>query len=206
MAFKNMGVVIFGCTLIIGGLVKYKNSKYKEDKALEEEKFWAKEAKSNHVRRKDLSGLDYIKVPLDELPFVQTDNYDIKLCEKELRNIAETKIVNLNGISNTDLKLEYGTANITLLSEYDNNCANLFMALSNMTVHLAENDFHKEAVAFGEYALSIGCDISRVYYVLADEYIKDGRASKVDELIEKAKLIDSPMSAAIVRELEKKML
>lgn len=205
MGFENLGVSIVGCTLIIGALIKIKNSKYKEDKAEAERTFWAREEKSNNVRRKDIADLDYIKIPVDTLPFVATDDYDINICQKEIKAMADNKILNLSGISNTDLKLQYGTANITLLSEYDENCTRLFVTLANLTGHLAKKGFHKEAVAFGEYAISIGSDVSRTYYVLADEYIYEGRASKIESLIEKAKEIKTPVGPIIIKELQAKL-
>ena len=41
------------------------------------------------------------------------------------------KLLNLSGISNTDLKLQYGHANLDLLAEYDQNFSNLLRCLDS---------------------------------------------------------------------------
>ena len=80
-----------------------------------EEDFWERERKSNEVRRKSLEGLEYVHIPFNLLPFdTAGDNEALQNAENDLKALAFEKIVNFTGISNTDLKLEYGTANITV--------------------------------------------------------------------------------------------
>lgn len=206
MSFHNAGVVIVGCTLIISGLLAYKSSKSKENNAKSEEAFWGRERKANTIRRKDLTDLEYIEIPFDSLPFVLTDNYDINLCQDAIRKLADYKIVNLSAYSNTDLKLKYGVANLEMLTRYDDACANLYTQLANLAFHLSNNGYHKEAIAFSEYAISIGSDVSRTYYTLADEYIASGQGERINELIIKATGITSLMGPSIVAELNSKLI
>ena len=205
MDFKGLGPAIFFSTLIISGLLMYKKNSSARKSAEEMERFLATESKANTTRRKDISSLDYIRIPMDTLPFVDTDIYDIKDYQKQLKDLSQRKILNLSGISNTDLKLEYGAPNLPLLSEYDENCMRLFKVIANLGYHLSKNDFHKEAVAFLEYGISIGTDISRNYYVLADEYLADNNINAVEALIEKAKEISTVMGGVIVKELTNKL-
>ena len=48
-------------------------------------------------------------------PDLMTD--ELAECLSELQDLSDAKIVNLTGYTNTDLKLKYGTANITILSD-----------------------------------------------------------------------------------------
>ena len=73
--------------------------------------YWEKERQANFVRRKDISGLDYITISEDELPFSDTAEGEEKYREDQVRRILSSKIINLSGMSNTDIKLTYGTAN-----------------------------------------------------------------------------------------------
>ena len=85
-----------------------------------EEQFWDRERKANSTRRKPLTDLDFISIPYDSLPFTgEVGNPVIMESEAFLLGLKDAKIVNLNGISNTDLKLRYGVANLTDLTEYD---------------------------------------------------------------------------------------
>ena len=201
----NLIVSIILCTAILGALVSYESKKSKRKSEERLSSFWEKERKANTIRRKDISGLDYISIPFDSLPFVETDNYDVALCQKELRALEGRKILNLAGISNTDLKMEYGVANLSELTEYDENCTRMFRALANLGFHLSKNGYHKEAVAFLEFGIEAGTDISRNYLVLADEYIRLGQYDKVRELIAKAGKITTPMGPSILQKLTAKL-
>ncbi len=87
-----------------------------------EEKFWERELRSNSVRKKSLDSLEYVHIPYDLLPFgTAGEDENLQKIEDELTAMKDEKIVNLTGITNTDLKLEYGTANITVLTQYDQN-------------------------------------------------------------------------------------
>ena len=86
--------------------------------------YWKKEEAANAVRRKSLDELDYIQFPFESLPTEESfsaagENVPAPL--QMLKSLEGKKIVNLNNISNTDLKLTYGTANINILTEYDEN-------------------------------------------------------------------------------------
>lgn len=201
----NITIVVLICTVLAGLIVSYQTKKNKKKTQENNEAFWARETKANNVRRKDISGLPYIKIPFDSLPFIDTEDYDIDTCQKELRALEGKKILNLSGFSNTDLKLEYGVANLTQLSEYDENCTRMFRTLANLGYHLSRAGHHREAVAFLEFGIECGTDISRNFFVLADEYISAGEYRKAETLLEKAGKITTPMGPSIVKELTAKL-
>ena len=87
-----------------------------------QQSFLAREKEANLAPVKSLKDLDYISIPLETLPFgALTGHKEIDHMEYTIRNLAKDtrKIVNLTGITNTDLKLMYGAANIVKLMEYD---------------------------------------------------------------------------------------
>ena len=119
--------------------------------------FWEKERQSNAVRKKDISKLDYITIPLDKIP--------VKLCtstEEAFFALAEKPMLNLVGISNTDLKLQYGTANLEILSEYDNNFIDFVALLPDYATELIEAGEKETARMLLEFAVSVNADSRKI--------------------------------------------
>lgn len=167
--------------------------------------FWKREEEANHTRRKSLDNLPYITIPLEELPLAChiTDSEAIsEECKEILRSLSTQKIVNLTGYTNTDLKLSYGTANITCLTEYDQNYTLLVSTLQKWAEALYRGGAKKECRQVLEYAVSIGTDVSHTYFLLADLYDEEGESDLKCSLIEKASGLSSLSSKVIVRTLQ----
>ena len=168
-----------------------------------EKDFWEREARANSVRRKSLDGLNYITIPdsiLNMQPAVMTDA--LKSCLQGLNDLSEYKIVNLTGYTNTDLKLEYGTANINILSDFDLHYTNLATLLQKLAELLVENGDDALAKETLEFAISTGTDVSKSYYLLADLYVKAGTPEKIGGLIGSAESINSIMKDSIIEKLK----
>ena len=136
-----------------------------------EEKFWDRELRSNSVRKKSLDTLEYVHLPYDLLPFgTAGDDENLKEIENELTALKDLKIVNLTGITNTDLKLEYGTANITALTEYDQNYTSLVIALQKWGDALYTLGRFEDAASVLEFAVKTRTDITATYRLLIDMY------------------------------------
>ncbi|MBQ7933481.1 MAG: hypothetical protein IJ327_01655 [Lachnospiraceae bacterium] len=194
---------IFASFIIFVIVVKHAIKKQQNSKQNIEESFWDRERRSNSVRRKSLEDLDYIKIPLDELPLeVLTENPEVAQCIATIKELADTPIVNLTGYSNTDLKLEYGTANITQLSQYDQSYTLLVSTLQKWAEYLYQAGFMQETLQILEFALSTGTDVSKTYYLLAELYISRGEPDKITHLIEMAQELRSINRSSIVRTLQ----
>ena len=129
--------------------------------------FWEKERKSNNVRRKSLENLDYICIPVDVLPFgTSGSNKELENSEQNVLALKDEKIVNLTGITNTDLKLEYGTANITELSLYDQNYTALVRALQNWGKALYDAGRYEDSAKVLEFAVKKSDFIFRKNFIL----------------------------------------
>lgn len=167
--------------------------------------FWKREEEANHTRRKSLDNLPYITIPLEELPLafhITDDKTTAEECKEILRRLSTQKIVNFTGYTNTDLKLTYGTANITCLTEYDQNYTLLVSTLQKWAEALYLGGAKKECRQVLEYAVSIGTDVSHTYFLLADLYDEEGESDRKRSLIEKASGLSSLSSKVIVRTLQ----
>ena len=133
--------------------------------------FWEKERQANSVRKKSLENLEYIHIPVQLLPFdTYEDNEILRKAEEEVLALKDEKIVNFTGITNTDLKLEYGAANITVLSQYDQNYTSLVVALQKWGQELYNQGRFEDATNVLEFAVKTRTDISGTYRLLIDMY------------------------------------
>ena len=166
------------------------------------EKFQERERAANEVRRQPIDDLDYLSIPGEffDLPF-DGSSRDASEARRILENLRNEKIVNLTGISNTDLKLRYGVANLPDLMNFDQNFTALARALQMYAAYLNEAGYCKDAVSVLEYAIKIKSDVSASYRLLGKLYAKEGQSEKLEELITKAKELNSPLSDSIVRNL-----
>jgi len=167
------------------------------------EDFWKREREANFVRKKSLDDLEYIAIPFSSFPMdVAADDEIIASCHRDLESLRDEKIVNFTGYSNTDLKLAYGTANITVLTQYDQNYTLFVRALQEFGKRLYELGYHDEALTVLEYAVSTRTDISGTYYLAASIYHEKGQSDKIKHLLFVADTLQSAMREPIVRTLK----
>ena len=167
------------------------------------EDFWKKEREANFVRKKSLDDLEYISIPFSSFPMdVATDDDIITSCHRDLQSLRDEKIVNFTGYTNTDLKLAYGTANITVLTQYDQNYTLFVRTLQEFGKRLYDLGYHDEALIVLEYAVSTRTDISGTYYLAASIYHEKGQSDKIKHLLFVADTLQSAMRGPIVRTLK----
>lgn len=199
-----MKLPLLASFIILLAVISHLIRKHNRAMEAEQESFWSKEHEANNVRKKPLDDLNYINIPFDRLP-CDCHAKEPKVAEilESLQVLSERKIVNLTGITNTDLKLTYGTANITALTEYDQN----FTALVTMLHKWAETLYGLGAVAEAktilEYAVSVDSDVSTSYELLASIYRDAGDEEALDALFRHAESLTSPSGKIIVRKLSK---
>ena len=115
-----------------------------------------------------------------------------------ITGLKDKKILNLTGISNTELKLSYGAANLT---EYDDNFTTLIKAIASLGHALIDNNDTADALSFLEYGISIGSDISSNYIDLAIIYAATDRFDDIRKLKEKAGMLKSLSRDNIIEQL-----
>lgn len=184
-------------------IIAYVNRKHRKMTEKADREFWERESAANNVRKKPLDDLAYITIPFDSLPMdTMADDPTVQEITGLLSDLSALKIVNLTGLTNTDLKLEYGTANITCLTEYDQNYTLLARTLQQWAEVLYTGGFEAEAAAVLEFAVSTRTDVSHSYYLLADIYDRRGESEKKAHLLEIAGTLRSSMKNVIVRTLQ----
>lgn len=193
--------------IIFALVVNHAIRRNKKKDASTEQGFWTRERQANSTRRKPLNNLNYIQIPLEQLPAdLLSENDKAAECLRLIKELSSQKIVNLTGYTNTDLKLKYGAANLTLLSEYDQNYTLLVRTLQQWADILIDAGYVKEAEALMKFALSTGTDISKTYYKLAEIYSARGENFQIEQLVEKARALRSANKNTIVRTLQEAYL
>ena len=186
-------------SLVLQRVIK-KNSRKEQNT---EKGFWTREIESNHIRKKSLDQLNYIVIPFESLPIdILSENEIVKDCIDTIKILAKQKVVNLTGISNTDLKLKYGTANITLLMEYDQNYTLLVCTLQKWATILYDAQYYDAVRVLLEFSISTKADVAKSYYLLAKIYHMDGKDAQIKNLINIANTLSSLSKNTIVQTLK----
>ena len=193
--------VFFIITLLLVIWVHYQKRRTDRIASKSSEAFWAREHQANLTRKKDISNLDFIHVPVNTLPFPETDSEEIGDIQKHILNLASGKIVNFTGKSNTDLKLEYGAPNINILMEYDKNYLELVRSLYRYGKLLYDKQLVEESQSVLEYALSIKTDISANYTLLATIYKEKNDLEGINSVISAAEELTSMTKKALLANL-----
>ena len=79
------------------------------------------------------------------------DNPRIEDYRQIILSLKDQPIVNFTGLTNTELKLQYGAPNITLLTTYDQNYTLLVRTLQQWAQALYDGGFSKEACQLLEF-------------------------------------------------------
>ena len=193
--------VFFIITLLLVIWVHYQKRRTDRISSQNSEAFWERERQANLTRKKDISTLNYIHVPVNTLPFPETDSEEIGDIQKHIINLASGKIVNFTGKTNTDLKLEYGAPNINILMEYDKNYLELVRSLYRYGKLLYDKQLVDESKAVLEYALSIKTDISANYTLLATIYKEKNDVAGINSVISAAEELTSMTKKALLANL-----
>ena len=166
-------------------------------------RFLEKERQANNTLKKPLDDLDFVKVPLENIPMPDPAvNERCASLIAEIRRLSEMKAVNLTGISNTDLKLMYGAPNLPILTEYDQNFTSICKNLYDLGCEYKTAGFTDEAVATLNCAVDLGTDISGNYTLLAELYAEKGLYVEIQRLINRADNIRSLTKNSTINKLQ----
>ncbi|MDF2541903.1 MAG: hypothetical protein K0S47_1621 [Herbinix sp.] len=176
--------VLLGILIILVLWSQYEIRKTKRIMKHKEESFWQMERDANTVRKVDITNLNYIKIPVDELPMTEHEDPSVNDYRNIVRSLSDKKILNLTGISNTELKLSYGTGNIHLLTEYDTNYTQLVSTLHKWGDRLYSLGYITDAIKVLECSIHCHTDSGSTYKLLASIYKEQNRQDKIDLLID----------------------
>ena len=185
------------CFVIFLIILNYRIRKSNGKQQNTEDSFWEREREANLTRRKDISNLDYITIPEDLLPM----NLDTE-AEKELGTLREQKMLNLTGLSNTDLKMQYGVQNLEELSQYDDNFTKFVRYLPDYADELIANDQITQAKRLLEFGIEHKADSKAAFVLLANLYKRLGQEDRIQHLILIAGELNSLSQLPIISALQ----
>lgn len=198
-----MKMPFFASFIIFIVWLTYELAKSRRHAEKKKASYWEKEAQANSTRRQSLDNLNYITIPFENLPTdVLKDDETVQEYILTLQDLAESPIVNFTGITNTDLKLQYGAPNIDLLMRYDQNYTTLACTLQKWAEKLHENGYITETKRVLEFALSTDTDVSNSYRLLASIYASEGNTEGIISLKDKAQNLKSGTKNIIARMLQ----
>ena len=177
-------------------VLSYYIKKGNESQKKVQEEFWEKERLANLTRKQDISKLDYITIPFEKIP--------VKLStttEESFFALANKPMLNLTGISNTDLKLTYGVGNLAELSEYDSNFSDMVTILPQYTEELIAAGHESVAQILLEFAVGCKADSKKIYSQLALLYHNNLQTDKLKDLFDSANTLPEYTRIAIQNEL-----
>ncbi|MBO4775692.1 MAG: hypothetical protein J5515_03670 [Lachnospiraceae bacterium] len=207
MIFPVFASVVVFCIWLA---YEIRKSNKKGDKA--EKAFWAREAEADKTRKMPLDDLHYIIIP-DEIykpflndkgEFIENDESFEKVFSEALtafKHLKTSKIVNFSNISNTDLKLTYGAANLPELTLYDQNFVLLIRTLQAMAEYFMAKGDKETAKNMLEFAVSSGSDSIGTYKLLSSIYLEEEDTSKINYLISSASLLTGITKGPILNHL-----
>ncbi|MFT3984569.1 MAG: hypothetical protein QM697_11730 [Lachnospiraceae bacterium] len=202
-----MNFLIFATIAVISAFIWFYMGNTNKKVRFDTESFWERERRANSMRKQPLDALLYITIPLEALPFIKdTEDEALKDCQNQILSLSGQKIVNLTGISNTDLKFQYGVANLNVLSDYDQNYTTLIRTLFSWGKTLYSLGLKEKAVRVLEFAVTCRADIKGCYLLLADLYEENQEYEKIEALIETAESLNSLMKDSIVGQLREKSI
>lgn len=164
--------------------------------------FWERENAANATPPVDLDSLSYITIPLEKFPLGFSDDENIISIENQLRQLSQKRILNLTGITNTEVKERYGVSNLNALTEIGENFDQLTILLKDYASILIESEHLAEAVTVLEFGVGIGTDIRQNYTMLGDCYKALGKTEKIQYLIDQVSAGNLMLAPGIIRYLE----
>lgn len=197
-----MNLLIFASFMIFCVWLAFqlKKSRNLDEKAALD--FWENESMANSVRKKQLEDSDYVRFPFDKLPSPESfEPNPVPECFTILTGLSDKKMVNLNGITNTEVKKRFGVANMTILTEYDANYESFVKNIYLLCQYLYDHGRKEEALMLSEETILTGSDSLSHYKLIIKLYREQGNTSGLLWLREKAELLHSITKGAILRAL-----
>lgn len=166
------------------------------------QRFWNRENAANAARKKDLSSLDYVQIPQSLYESIDSTDEEIGQCIQVLIDLSKRKIVNLGGLTNTDLKLAYGVANLATLTEYDENYTTLICCLVKLSKKLIDCGQKNDAIRILSFGVSCHSDITENYTLLASLYKETSQSGPLTLLYQQIQVLPEDKRETILRKIQ----
>lgn len=196
-------LIVLASLFIIMFIISHalKKDQNESEKALG--KYFAREREANRTRKQPLDDLKYVEIPFALIPkSLLADNDNAVDCYRILEGLSDKKIVNFTGYTNTDLKFQYGVANLPALMAYDENYTLYARTIYKLAKLYYDNGYESNARILLEKAVESGTDITANYTLLATIYQNKNEHDKIKDLVLKAEKLRSGSKNNIIRSLE----
>lgn len=193
---------IFFCLLIIFCVwLSYELRKSDKIGRKQADEFWQREHDSNFVRKQSTDNL--VRVVYDDTLVYHDDcdNEELLSLERKIQDTFSHEIINLTGITNTELKLQYGMANLDYLSECDGYFTRLstqLMEWANLLYNLGYKEDCKNVL---DYAIACKVDVSDIYILRGTMFLENEDYDGISELIDNALLLPTIKKDSIALKL-----
>ncbi len=200
--------ILFIWLLIAIFVFRYKMKKSSKTREEATRAFWQKEEASLVVRKKALDEADYVHPSLSEADLKPPSYYDetglsqLKRQDSYLRELIQQPMVNFAHVTNTDLRLKYGTAMLTSIEQYEETYNAYVTTLYRMAEKLLEAGEGNYAAKLLEEGIQLGTDNRKHYLLLAKYYLSNNRIEKIEGLIDQAQALESLTKEALLKALE----
>ena len=175
-------VILTLCILLAVRLAKIRKHQAEKDNA-----FWDREKQADTAVDKDLNSLTYITIPLSKFPLHFSEDDEVMMIEDALEEIATHRMLNLNGKTNTDLKLMYGPGNLEAVQQMGDDFSQMTILLCDYAKCLMQAERYHDALTVLSFGSSVNSDISTNYMLMGDCYQALHQERKIPAVIEQVK-------------------
>ncbi len=135
---------------------------------------------------KTLSDIHFISFPADLLTEITTENPKIIDNLTTLRRLAKAQVINLEGMTNDEIRDTYGDSNFETLSMADQRYMTLCRVLQALSEECFKNGLPDEAEKFLQFAVDTNTDFLPIWQSLGEYYLDSGRSDSLRSLYHKA--------------------
>jgi hypothetical protein len=164
-------IILFALSVMLIVMLVIKFSRHSKQQADVKRKFLDDEAAANAVRKKEIDPALFYTADLSALPEIpEGDPFQIERCAKRMMIYFKEPITNL------ELKMQYGAAQMDFIAQYEENFNEYLKALTKWAASIAEEN-KSDALVILELVISLGGEFRDAYKLAADIY-----ASKRDSI------------------------
>jgi len=168
--------------------------------------FWESERDSLSVRKKEFVEENYLRPDISSLTFPQLDvkDYDLVLYESlksKLLELSTKDMMNFSHLTNTEIRLQFGTANQTAIADNESAYNTYLKTLADYGKFMNEQGELNEAIIALEECIRMKSEYSRHYLFLAQLFAIIKNEEAFHQLCEKASTIDTTKQTNIHQKL-----
>ena len=136
--------------------------------------------------KKPISDIHFISFPANLLTEITTENPKIIDNLTTLRRLAKAQVINLEGMTNDEIRDTYGDSNFETLSMADQRYMTLCRVLQTLSEECFKNELPGEAEKFLKFAVDTNTDFLPIWQSLGEYYLDSGKKDSLKSLHDKA--------------------